>query len=883
MTIARSFRSAVSLLALATSSASSQEVGAAALVDAVEGVGSTTRALIIGAHPDDEDTRLIAWLARGRHVETSYLSLTRGDGGQNLIGNELGEALGALRTEELLAARRIDGGRQYFARAYDFGFSKSAEETFRHWPRDSVLGDVVRMVRATRPHVVIAIFSGTPADGHGHHQASGILAREAFDAAADTARFPAAGFGPAWAAAKFYRNTSYRNHQGATFRADAGAYDPVLGRSYAELAAVSRDQHKSQGQGGPQPKGASIVSLRRETTRANGDAPAEREGDLFDGIDTTWARFRDAVTQPARRAALDSLDAAFAGVRAALDVRLPEALLAPLARAQRLLETVCGRAEARGASPCEGSAGLAGDLASARRTAVERLFRAVQLAAGVELDATAPGERLVVGRPTRVTVTLYNRGTRPVRVRTLQLEGVADAPDLLAGTGGFTVAPGESVTRRGAIVPREPTRPWWLRAPRSGDVFTIGGGAATREEWRHTSAADVISAVEVDGARTVAEAPLVHRTVDRVRGELARPAVAVPAVAVTFDRAVEYARAGVALDRTLLVRLRVADSTSRAVTVRLALPDGLRADSAARTVTLAGPDAQATVAFRLRGTLRPGAHVVRAEAESGGERFAAGYEVVDYEHVRPQRLYRPSALTLQAVDVALPARAQVAYVPGVGDNVAPMLAQLGLAVTVLDPAAVERADLSRFTAIVVGPRAYEASDALVAQNRRLLDWARGGGTLVVQFGTYEYLRPGILPYGVTLDRPVRRVTIEEAPVAVADPAARVLTTPNRIGPADWEGWVQERATYVPTTWDAAFRPAVESHDPGEPESRGALLVAPLGRGTYVYVTLALFRQLPAGNPGAARLFVNLLDARAAGGAAPPTPAPARSGATRSRE
>jgi hypothetical protein len=369
--------------------------------------------------------------------------------------------------------------------------------------------------------------------------------------------------------------------------------------------------------------------------------------------------------------------------------------------------------------------------------------------------------------------------------------------------------------------------------------------------------------VRADGARAVAEAPVVFRSVDPVRGEVARPAAAVPAVSVTFDRAIEYARAGAAIDRTLRVRLRSADTSARRVTVRLALPAGLRADSAARTVTLAGYDARAAVAFRVRGTLRPGPHAVRAEAESGGERFADGYQEVDYEHVRPQRLYRPAALTLQAVDVALPARARVAYVPGVGDNVAPMLAQLGLDVTVVEPAAVGEADLSRFTSIVVGPRAYEASDALAGQNQRLLDWARAGGTLVVQFGTYEYLRPGILPYPITLDRPVRRVTIEEAPVTQLSPAPRVLTTPNRIGPADWEGWVQERATYVPTTWDAAFRPAVESHDPGEPESRGALLVAPLGRGAYVYVALALFRQLPAGNPGAARLFVNLLDARAA--------------------
>jgi LmbE family N-acetylglucosaminyl deacetylase len=305
---------------------------AAALAQAVDALGVTARVLVVGAHPDDEDTRLIAWLARGRHAETAYLSLTRGDGGQNLIGNELGEALGAVRTEELLAARRLDGGRQYFARAFDFGFSKSAEETFRHWPRDTVLGDVVRVVRAFRPHAVIAIFSGTPADGHGHHQASGILAREAYDAAADTARFPAAAFGPAWAVPKFYRNTSYRGAETATLRYDAGAYDPLLGRSYAELAALSRTQHKSQGQGGPERLGPSVVSMRREDTRVNAGTPAAEERDLFAGVDTSWAQVARTVRDPRARAVVDSLDAATAAARAAFDARDPSALVAPLAR-----------------------------------------------------------------------------------------------------------------------------------------------------------------------------------------------------------------------------------------------------------------------------------------------------------------------------------------------------------------------------------------------------------------------------------------------------------------------------------------------------------------------------------------------------------------------
>ena len=848
--------SAPALAPAAAQPAAYEERGTAALARAVDGLGQTARVLVVGAHPDDEDTRLIAWLAKGRHAETAYLSLTRGDGGQNLIGNELGEALGAIRTEELLAARRLDGGLQYFGRAYDFGFSKSADETFRHWPRDSVLGDVVRAVRAVRPHVMIAIFSGTPADGHGHHQVSGLLAREAFDAAADTVRFPVRGFGAAWAPAKFYRNTSYRNHQGATLRYEAGAYDAWLGRSYAELAAISRTQHKSQGQGRLEPKGSSVVSLRREATRVNAGVAPEAEGDLFAGIDTSWARVR-AEVPAARRAALDSLPGALAAVRAALDPWRPAGVLPALARAERLIaQGVCGRGEARAAG-CDAT----GDLDATRDVTLGRLHTAVRLAAGLELDATAPREQLAVGRPSAVTVTLYNRGARPARVTMVQVEGQPDAPTLLRADSATTVAPGESLVRTGLVTPRAATAPWWLARPRDGDTFAIGGGAATREDWRHIAAFDAIAGVEVDGAYTVVEATGVRRAADPVRGDVARPAAAVPAVAVALDQAVAYARAGVPLDRTVPVTLRSADTTRRTVTVRLALPAGLAADSAARTVTLAGHDARATVRFRVRGTLAAGRHVLRAEAESNGERFATGYQLVDYEHVRPQRLHHPAETAIEAVDVALPARASVAYVPGVSDNVAPMLAQLGLPVTTLDPARLADADLSRYTAIVVGPRAYEAHPMLVAANARLLDFARAGGTLVVQYGQYEMTQPGVMPYPITLGRPAQRVTLEDAPVAPVHAAARVLAAPNRIGAADWQGWVQERATYMPQTADAAYVPVVRMQDPGEPPNANALLVAPIGRGTYVYTTLALFRQLPAGVPGAARLFVNLIAAR----------------------
>src|SRR3954469_1156015 len=286
----RIFAAVAAAAVLSSQPARAQGNGGAALAELVRGLGVNTRVLMIGAHPDDEDTQLLTWLARGRHVETAYLSLTRGDGGQNLIGNELGEALGAIRTEELLAARRVDGAHQYFTRAYDFGFSKSAEETYKHWPKDSILRDVVSVVRDFKPHVIIAVFSGTPRDGHGHHQVSGLLAREAFDLAGDSIRMPAGvtHHRRPWTPLKLYRSARFGGD--ATYRFDVGEYSPLRGESYAEIAAQSRSQHKSQAFGSVRQKGAIMDGVRLEASRVSTVVPGMTEKSLFEGIDTTWAR-----------------------------------------------------------------------------------------------------------------------------------------------------------------------------------------------------------------------------------------------------------------------------------------------------------------------------------------------------------------------------------------------------------------------------------------------------------------------------------------------------------------------------------------------------------------------------------------------------------------
>ena len=848
--------------------------GIASLEDAVSSLSVPMRVLVIAAHPDDEDTQLITWLARGRHVETAYLALTRGDGGQNLIGNELGEALGAIRTEELLAARRIDGGKQYFTRAYDFGFSKSADETFRHWPRDSVLRDVITVVRSFKPHVIVAMFSGTPRDGHGHHQASGILAREAYDAAGDTVRFPRAtthGVG-GWTPLKFYRGAWTLPPTDPVLRINVGEYDPMVGRSYAEIAAESRSQHKSQAFGSLQPKGVRFTQVRREATRVNEAQAPGTERTLFDGIDTTWARFKTTDPSPIVAAYLDSLRDAIAAIQASPYLRSPNAAMPALASAAQLLERFRVKQDKPQLDRDGGRVRvpLSQDLGEALFIENRRLSRALAIASGVAVEAQAERPLVAGGDSVPFTVTAYNRGRTAVSIRPESFAGCgrgADGAPSMAAEDGSTLAPDSARVWKGWICAPmgTTTSPYWLSGGRVGDMFR--DASLTRNEAEARKGYEFAVTVSVpDRSGTLQrfdiDAPVVYRYADPVRGDVSRPLAIVPAVSVTLDRAIEYAPARTPLARQLRVELRSAVTTSRDVRVTVKLPAGLRVDSATRTVTLPGFDAVRSATFSIRGELPPGRHTISVVAESNGQRFTSGYTAIEYDHIRPQRLYREATMAIEAVDLEVPADAVIAYIQGVGDNSAPMLQQLGLRVTTLNPADIPKTDLSRFNAIVVGTRAYESNDALVANNAALLDYVKRGGTMVVQYGQYEMQRPGMMPYPITLARPADRVTEEDSPVRIVDPKARVLTYPNAITEADFAGWVQDRTLYMPRTHASEYSGMLSANDPGERPNDGPILVARYGSGTYVYTTLAFFRQLPNGVPGAARLFVNLLAAKA---------------------
>ena len=844
-----------------------QDRGATALGEAVAGLDVTARVLLIGAHPDDEDTQLLTWLARGRQVETAYLSLTRGDGGQNLIGNELGPLLGMIRTEELLAARRLDGGRQFFTRAYDFGFSKSADETYTHWPKDSILRDVVMVVRAFRPHVIVAVFSGTPRDGHGHHQVSGMLAREVFDAAADTVRFPSRatlGLGP-WSPPKFYRAARFNPAQ-ATLSFNVGELSALRGRTYAEIASESRSQHLSQGFGILQRRGTSMDYLTLEASRLGAIGP---EQSPLDGLATGWSRLASATLTAAARAALDSLAGAIADVRRVENLSAPAPMIAPLARVVHLLTEMrqaqsCG--SAAGVALC---GGVAGDLAVSLETVRRRATGALLAAAGVLVEATAPRELVAVGDTVPVTISVYNQGVAPVTLLSASA-GLQYGMGTIHRGGPVDVARDSAARTTLGVLAEAASVPWWLSVGKRGDVFVLPPTPLPMAigEDRLTDSYARVSLRVAGEPVTVDAGPIVYRFADPARGEQRRPLAAVPPISVTLEGEVQYARTGVALDRLYDVHVTSAAMAPRGVSVTLTLPAGLRADSVIRRVAV-DSFGSATLTFRVRGTLPVGRHTLSVMATSGGQAFAIGYLPIDYQHIRPLRYYRQAAALIESVEAALPRNPRIAYVRGVGDNVAPMLTQLGMQVKMVGAEELQRTDLSGFGAVVVGPRAFAANRQLVTQASKLQDFARAGGTVVVQYGQTEITTPGILPYPVTLARTAQRVTDELSPVRVLAPADPLLRTPNRIGAHDFDRWVQERALYMPGSFDPHYRAPLEMHDPGEPENRGAVLVAPVGKGAYVYTTLALFRQLPAGIPGAARIFLNLLaaDGRAAGSTA----------------
>jgi hypothetical protein len=577
------------------------------------------------------------------------------------------------------------------------------------------------------------------------------------------------------------------------------------------------------------------------------------------------------------RSALDSLTGAEATVKRALDLMNPAKVSGELASYVRLATRALGgidctplQALTRREKSC---APATGDLLLALRESRDRASEALLDASGVSVDAYAPREQIAEQDSMPVVVAVYNEGVSGINLQHDALidgENDGDAENA-ASTGGPArgkyVAPDASLvdTLRYHASP-SPDVPWWLRRPRWHDMFSlipahpgpyVSQEMITGEDRLQNSGVDVVLRI-ADVDVPVRTGPIVYRSLDPARGEVRRPVAVVPALSLLFDHEIEYARANKPFDRTATIALHSAATGPRDVEVSLSLPRGLRADSATRHVQL---DAfgDATVAFRITGQMAPGRQRIEATGKMANIAYDAGFVPITYEHIRPLRYYKPAAVEIEAVNATY-ANLRVGYIRGVGDNVMPTLEELGLPVTEIDPNALPQTKLSNFTTIVIGPRAYEANKALVTNNAMIMKFVRDGGTVVTQYGQNLYQQPGILPYPITLARPADRVTDETAEVRVLDPGSPLLSTPNKIGDADFANWVQERSSYMPHTFDKQYRTLFSMNDKDEPPNDAGVLVAPVGKGTYVYTTMSFFRQLPAGNPGAARLFINLMSA-----------------------
>ncbi len=775
--------------------------GTVALRQAERMLGHTKRALLIAAHPDDEDTELLTVLVRGQGAEAAYLSLSRGEGGQNLIGPELGEELGLIRSEELLAARALDGARQYFTRAFDFGFSKIVEEAFRFWPRDSVLKDVVRVVRRFRPQVIISTFSGTDRDGHGQHQEAGWAAYEVFKAAGDPSRFPELARQEAlapWTPLKLYRSARF-DSTGASIALQGGILDPDIGQSYRQVAMRGRSLHRSQDMGVLQEPGPSVIRLALVTDRTGPNG-----GGLWDGIDTT-------------------------------------------------------------AAPLTGQ-GI--ESADQRRHADD----AAAIRAGLVVDAATADGRLVPGQRVPVRLTVWNGGSRSAEANFALVApagwGVAPcaAPRATVAAGTVAACVMELTVPEHAAI----STPYFLRAPRDGAMYRWGGAIS---DWGEPFESPLLRArvtLTPDGSRPVIQArEVVHRFRDQMVGEVRRPILVVPRVDVKLDPAAKIWATGTRLPQLFTVTLQHGAAAPTSGTVTLEVPAGWPAVPAQR-YTLSRQEERETLVFQVTppDAMTAGTYEIRAVArDSSGRRYSTGLATVDYPHIRLKAYAREATTVVRAAPMVLPAVAHVGYIRGASDRVPEALLGIGLPVNLLDGVALERADLSQYDVIVVGSRAYETEPALLENNARLLDYVRGGGRLIVQYQQGQFFNGNFAAAPLTVAPRHDRVTDENAPVTLLNPEHPMFLRPNRLGAADWSGWVQERGLYFARTWDTSYLPLLEMSDPRELPLRGGLLVKALGKGTYVYTGLSFFRQLPAGVPGAYRLFLNLLDLRAT----PPQP------------
>lgn len=773
--------------------------------------------LYVAAHPDDENTRLIACLVNEHGLRTGYLSLTRGDGGQNLIGPEQGIELGVIRTQELLAARRIDGGEQYFTRAYDFGYSKTPQETLQKWNRDSILGDMVWVIRNFRPDIIISRFAADGSGGHGHHTASAILAEEAFDAAADSTRFTEQlKYVKVWQARRLFWNVSSRfsnpnADMSPYLKLDVGGYNPLLGKSYGEIAAESRSMHKSQGFGSARQRGENFEYFKP----IKGDTIGLKN--IFDGIDFTWKRIPDAKETGAR----------LENIRRQFNAEAPQASVEALSEVWRDLENVNN------------------SLTRYHRDLLEAL---IAQCSGYYLEGIAATPQIAQDDSLRVFVySLYRNHPDAISAGTLRRDTAVIFTETL-------------------------TEHYWLDKPLKDNRYEVANlQLLTRsQENTYTNALVGFHYFKPVNNTHLLKYGIQYKWTDPEKGELYRTLVITPPVMINLaEKALVFADSKM---REVTVVLK-AGKDSVSGLLKIDVPKGwfIQGKGANLKGKLANPEEYGrTFSIDKKGNeetvvlqITPPAHssyaMLKIRAEIGEHQYSKGIKEVKYDHIPVQTLFPEAEAKLIRLDLIRKSK-RIGYIPGAGDEVQACLAQLGYEVITLTNDMLKHDDLSKYQAIITGVRAYNTNDKMPEFKKKLMDFVNRGGNLIVQYNTNSFAGPfrsDIGPYKFKITR--ERVTDEQAEVRFDLPEHAVLNYPNKLVPADFESWIQERSIYHAGDWDEHYVAPLSMNDPGEKSTKGALIISPYGKGNFMYTGIVFFRQLPAGVPGAYRLLVNLIE------------------------
>ncbi|MFA6468877.1 MAG: PIG-L family deacetylase [Bacteroidota bacterium] len=774
--------------------------------------------LYIAAHPDDENTALLSYFAKGKLYRTAYLSITRGEGGQNLVGSEQGAELGLIRTHELLAARNVDGAEQYFTRAIDFGYSKTSEEALRLWNKDSVVKDIVGVIRSFRPDIIITRFSPTQG-GHGHHTASAILAEEAFRLSGDSSAYPEQlKMVSPWKAKRllfnFFRfgGNNPNPQQVPTIKVDVGEYNPLLGKSYTEIAGISRTAHKSQAMGSPQNKGTNM----NEFVVTAGE-PASY--DVFDGIDASWYRVPNGKKF----------------VRMASDIAKKFNSAAPEKSVPALLRFYKELQKAN-----------FDPLMKRKMDEVETVIRAC---AGLSIEAGANEPVYSRGDSITVSMSFINRSSAYISVASVfssALDINQEPKQILTYNTPFRLRY-SSVIR----ADKDYSQPYWLQMPAIENRYQVSNPSliGIAENPADLSISVTIMVDDVPLTMTV---PVQHKWIDDLQGERIRPVNIVPIISLQIaEKNIVWNNA---YSKKVAVRIHAFRS---AVSGKLSLRSNAGwIISPAQEFSLEAKGTEQELECIIYRNSDSTSREIYAEALVNGETFRSTVKQISHDHIPPQTVMVKAESNSLRIDLQKRGTS-VGYIKGAGDEVPKALEQMGYIVTFIDDAELSKGNLARYDVIVAGVRAYNTREQLRISHQQVMKYVEQGGTYLVQYQVMERgLTDDIAPFPLQLSR--NRVTNESAPMIFRNPEHPLLITPNRITTKDFEGWVQERGLYFADRWDPKFESVLACADPNEPQQDGGLLYSRYGKGYYIYTGLSFFRQLPAGVEGAYRLFANLL-------------------------